>query len=50
MTLSRVIDKMVVDEGRALQHSLVELTEHEDSAANIMVHSTAAFIIHSVYR
>ena len=40
------------------EHSLVELTEHDDSAANIMVHSmytymqicTAAFIGHSVYR
>ena len=41
------------------EHSLVELTEHDDSAANIIVHSmyqgihicTAAFIVHiSVYR
>ena len=40
------------------EHSLVELTEHVDSAANIIVHSmycihvcTAAFIVHvSVYR
>ena len=41
------------------EHSLVELTEHDDSVANIIVHSTwyvirmctAAFIVHiSVYR
>ena len=39
------------------EHSLVELTEHDDSAANIIVRSmyiymcTAAFIVHiSVYR
>ena len=40
------------------EHSLVELTEHDDSAANIIVHSMytvhiciAAFIVHiSVYR
>ena len=40
------------------EHSLVELTEHDDSAANIIVHfnsmyniCTAAFIVHiSVYR
>ena len=40
------------------EHSLVELTEHDDSAANTIVHSmycihicTAAFIVHiSVYR
>ena len=39
------------------EHSLVELTEHDDSAANINVHSmyihicTAAFIVLiSVYR
>ena len=37
------------------EHSLVELTEHGDSAANIIVHSmyicTAAFTVHiSVYR
>ena len=35
------------------EHSLVELTEHDDSAANIIVHSicTAAFMVHiSVYR
>ena len=40
------------------EHSLVELTEHDDSAANIIVHMivcilmcTAAFIVHiSVYR
>ena len=40
------------------EHSLVELTEHDDSATNIMVHSMytyiyiciAAFIVHSVYR
>ena len=34
------------------EHSLVELTEHDDSAANINVHiCTAAFIVHiSVYR
>ena len=39
------------------EHSLVELTEHDDSAANTIVHNvyiyicTAAFIVHfSVYR
>ena len=36
------------------EHSLVELTEYDGSAANIMVHSihicTAASIVHSVYR
>ena len=39
-------------------HSLVELTEHDDSAADIILHSicraihicTAAFIVHNVYR
>ena len=38
-------------------HSLVELTEHDDSAADIVLHSnrtihicTAAFIVHNVYR
>ena len=39
-------------------HSLVELTEHDDSAADIILHSmyraihicTAAFILHNVYR
>ena len=40
------------------EHSLVELTEHDDSAADIILHSramdihvcTAAFIVHNVYR
>ena len=37
-------------------HSLVELTEHDDSVADIIVHSmymfvsTAKFIVHNVYR
>ena len=34
------------------EHSLVELTEHDDSAANIIVHSMYIFIycsIHSTY-
>ena len=37
-------------------HSLVELTEHENSAADIIIHSmyiyicTAALIVHNVYR
>ena len=36
------------------EHSLVELTEHDDSAADIISHNihicTAAFIVHNVYR
>ena len=39
-------------------HSLVELTEHDDSAADIILHSVyrtrhicfAAFLVHNVYR
>ena len=36
------------------EHSLVELTEHDDSAADIVSHNihicTATFIVHNVYR